>query len=201
MKASASPSDWLASRSPRERRVLAAGAIASVAIVVLALGILPFARRWEARRASIEVAAERVRRFEALVREEPRLAQQLEVRRRLARTGSLVDGVTPPVAASNVQSLLQQYARESGVKLDRVDVVGEPKPSDDGLATIPIQLAAQGDIHGLVALLGRVYSGDKLLLIDDIAIGAGATRGDSVQLLTFTLRLRGVWAPPLQGGS
>ena len=201
MKASASPSVWLAGRSPRERRVLAGGALASVAIVVLALGVIPFARRWEERRATIRLAAERVQRFEALVLNEPRLAQEVEQRRRLARMGPLVNGVTSAVAASNVQSLLQQYARESGVKLDRVDVVGEPKPSDDGLAAIPVQLAAQGDVHGLVALLGRVHGGDTLLLIDDITIGAGAMRGDSVQVLTFTLRLRGVWAPPLQGGS
>lgn len=201
MKASASPSVWLASRSRRERRVLAGGAIASAAIVVLALGVLPFVRRWEERRASIDMAAEQVRRYETLVRDEPRLRQEVERGRKRARTGPLFGGVTTAVAASNVQSLLQQYARSSGVKLDRVDVVGEPTPSKDGLAAIPIQLAAQGDLHGLVALLERIHRGDKLLLIDDMVIGAGSTRADSVQVLTFTLRLRGVWAPALQGGS
>ena len=201
MSASASPSGWLASRSPRERRVLAAGAIASVAIVVFTLGVVPFARQWEERRASIAMAADRAQRFESLMREEPRLRQDVAQRRRLARTGPLFEGVTPPVAASNVQSLLQQYARESGVKLERVDVVGEPRPSDDGLAAIPVQLAAQGDIHGLVALLDRIQRGEKLLLVDDITIGAGATRPDSVQVLIFTLRMRGVWAPPVERGS
>lgn len=201
MKDSALPSVWLASRSPRERRVLAGGAIASAAIIVFALGVIPLARRWEERRDAIAVAAERVRRYEALVRDEPGLQREVARRWGSARTDPLFDGVTTAVAASNVQSLLQQYARASGVKLDRVDVVGEPSPAEDGLHAIPIQLAAQGDVHGLVALLERVHGGDKLLLIDDLVAGAGPTREDSVQVLSFTLRLRGVWAPPLRGGS
>ena len=201
MKVSASLSGWLASRSPRERRVIATGALASVAITLIALVLVPAARRWDDRRSTIAAAGERVRRYEALLSDEPGLKQEMEQRRRAARAGRLVPGVTPAVAASNVQSLLQRYARESGVRLDRVDVVGEPETSSDGIAAIPLQLSAQGDIHGLVALLERVQHGDRLLLISDVTIGAGTLRADSVQILSFTIRLSGAWAPPLESPS
>ena len=85
--------------------------------------------------------------------------------------------------------------------LDRVDVVGEAKVSDDGLAGVPVQLAAHGDIHGLVALLQRIDGGDKLLLVDELTVARGLTRADSVDVLSFTLRLRGTWAAPEGSGT
>ena len=201
MKASASLSDWLARRSRRERRVLAAGAVAAGAILLLGIGVLPALRRWNDHRESIAITGERVRRLEALLAREAELKRALESERRAERGGRLLAGITPAVAASNVQALVQRYAVESGVQLERVDVVGDPQPEEGGLSTIPVQMSGQGDIHGLVALLERVQYGEKLLIVDDLTVGSGATRPDGVRVLTFAVRMRGAWAAPAESGT
>lgn len=197
MRASASLSAWLAGRSPRERRVLGGGAAAAAVLLVLGLGVLPSLRQWEARRDEIHGNRERIRRYESLVKGEAALQAEVARRRAGLAARGLVTGSTPAVAASNVQALLQEYARAAEVTLDRVDVVGEGKVGDDGLAAVPVQLTAHGDIHGLVALLDRIESGGRLLLVDELAVAAGVARPGGVETLSFTLRLRAVWGAPV----
>lgn len=181
--------------------MLAGGAIAAGVVVFLALVLIPFARRWDDRREAIEANRDRVQRYAALLRGEKGLRLEVAARRRSPLAGRLLSGMTPAVAASNLQSLLQEYARSSGITPDRVDVVGEAKVSDEGLAGVPVQLTAHGDIHGLVALLQRIDGGEKLLLVDELTVARGVTRADSVDVLSFTLRLRGAWAAPAGGGT
>lgn len=178
--------------------MLAAGAGAAVVIVVVALVAIPAARRWGERRDEVYANRERVRRYERLVASEHTLGTRLAQRRSELAALGVAEGVTPAVAASNVQSLLQNYVRASGATLDRVDVVGEAKVGDDGVAGIPVQLTAHGDIHGLVSLLRQIEEGGELLLVDELTISKGAIREDAVEPLSFTLRLRAVWAPPAE---
>lgn len=181
--------------------MLAAGATTSALLVVAALLVLPAARHWAERREEVHANRERARRYEQLVASERALGARVAARRRELAALGVAEGVTPAVAASNIQSLLQSYVRASGATLDRVDVVGEAKVDDGGVAGIPVQLTAHGDIHGLVALLRQIEEGGKLLLVDELTISKGTVRDDGVEPLTFSLRLRAVWASPAEGAS
>src|SRR2546423_6343630 len=111
-----------------------------------------------------------------LVTNTDRMRRALEERKRAhaADEARLVTGATPALAASALQGLLQRYADESSVQLNRVDVVSEPRPGQPGLLAIPVQLQGQGDIYGLVDFLARLEHGETLLVLDDVSLNAAA---------------------------
>src|SRR2546426_8570758 len=150
-------SDTLQRLSPRERRVVLGGAIVSVIGVAVVLLVLPFAQRWQAREAAYAASREQWVRLETLAASTDRLQRALDERKlaRAADEARLVTGATPALAASVLQGLLQRYADESSVQLDRVDVAGQPRADKPGLLATPVQLQGQGDIYGLVDFLDR----------------------------------------------
>jgi type II secretory pathway component PulM len=212
MKAFPSLSDTFRRLKPRERRVVAAGAIVSaVALAVVGI-VLPFAHHWSEREAAYATSYAQWSRLAALTANSGRLqraATALETAS-AADTSRLVSGDTPALAASALQGIVQRYASQSGVQLERVDVAAEAKPDKPGLLAIPVQLQARGDIYGLVAFLGRVQHGDKLLVVDELALDSGLETdlGDMQAVsygaaaaraapLSWTLRLHGLY----EGGS
>src|SRR2546428_9897830 len=117
-------------------------------------------------------------RLATLATSRDRLRHALDEQQRAfaADEARLVSGATPALAASMLQGLLQRYADESAVQLDRVDVAGQPRPDKPGLLAIPVQLQGQGDIYGLVDFLYRLDRGDKLLLADHLTLDARFAR-------------------------
>ena len=81
------------------------------------------------------------------------------------------------LAASALQELLQRYAEESSVQLNRVDVASQPRAGQSGLLAIPVQLQCQGDIYGLVDFLSRLEHSEKLLALDELSLNAGFATG------------------------
>lgn len=207
MKALRSLSDWYRRLNARERRVIAAGAAVSAVALGATFVVLPLATRWSTREAAIEAKREQLARLDELIRREEAIQRSVESRRQARRghTLRLLTGATPDVAASSLQELIQRYATESDVNLDRFDAerargmsgeeegAARPRVRGDSLAnveTIPVSMSAQGDVHGLVALLQRVQYGEKLLLIDDLRVSSFAAPEDGRQLLRWSLRLR-----------
>jgi type II secretory pathway component PulM len=197
-------SDWFARLNPRERRVVAGGALASLMIVAGVWVVLPLVRRWEDREALIAARQVQLAQLTALVRGDTAVQRTLASRERdrVALRQRLLTGGTPALAASNLQALLQGYADASRVTLERVDLVAEPEDSaKGGLPVIPVQLSASGDIYGLADLLVRLQYGGKLLSIDELRVGTGAAedddrRGGSSPLLTISMRLHAVYGAP-----
>jgi hypothetical protein len=182
--------------SPREQRIVIGGGAVAGLILLAAFGVLPYYQRWSERSATIAAAGEQRDRLRTLVASESAFRQALVGRQAARGTwgARLVSGSTPALAASELQVLVRRYAELSAVEVDRVNVVGEPTPIEGGLTAIPLQLAAQGDIHGLVQLLSLIQDGERLLVVDDLTVTAGAPRSDGVQLLTWSMRLRGPYA-------
>src|SRR2546422_356363 len=122
---------------------------------------------------------------------------------RAADEARLVTGATPALAASVLQGLLQRYADESSVQLDRVDVAGQPRADKPGLLAIPVQLQGQGDIYGLVDFLYRLQHADKLLVLDELTLSAGFVGafagGTAQQNLSWSLRLHGLYGAAAPG--
>jgi len=183
--------------------VILGGASVSAAALVIVLGILPFGRRWAAREDAYAASREQWVRLATLAASTDGLRRTLAEQQRAfaADEARLVSGATPALAASSLQGLLQRYADESAVQLDRVDVAGQPRPDRPGLVAIPVQLQGQGDIYGLVDFLYRLERGEKLLVVDDLTLNAGVAwmpsagfaGGSRSQRLTWSVRLHGLY--------
>lgn len=195
MRASQWLSDSYRRLSRRERILVSAGAAVSVAALCVTQVILPWGDRWSAREDAYAARRERWSRLEALVASESTLRRIVADERRADRvSGALLStGATPALAASSLQVLLRAYAEQSSVQLDRIDVAGQPTPDRPGLLAIPITLQGQGDIYGLVAFLFRIQHGERLLVIDEIAVSAGLVQRAGGRPLVWSLRAHGLY--------
>lgn len=204
------PLHWLSASlrrvNPRERRFVFAGAGAAAALLMFSGVAVPLLRRWTAREAIYVTTRDQWARLAGLAagidqlrstRDTQRLAQGAELAR-------LVTGATPALAASGLQGLLQRFADEHGVQLDRVDVAAQPRPDRGGLLAVPAQLQGQSDITGLVDFLFRVQVSQVLLVIDELAVNAATDGQDGRQTLIWTVRLHGLYrtaTPPATRGT
>ncbi|UCF18613.1 MAG: type II secretion system protein M [Gemmatimonadota bacterium] len=191
-------SAWYARLNRRERLVVAGGATLSLLALLLVYTILPFARRWSEREAAMEAKVAQVARLEALVEGEAQLeaaVARLEESRD-QRVRRLLTGSTPALAASTLQTLMRSYAERSRVRLERVDADREFELAENGLTPIGMQMVVRGDVYGLVDFLFYLQNGEKLLVIDELRITAGAGRTADQQLMAWNVRLHGVYAPP-----
>jgi hypothetical protein len=184
--------------SRREQRVVTAGAAVSAAALLVVFVLLPIAGLWSRRDARYAVNRDELVRLQTLVASQTQLRQALEEQQRVlgVSVGLLATGSTPELAASNLQALVQRYAEESVVQLDRIFVAGEAKPNSQGLMSIPVQLQGQGDIYGLVDFLFRLQHGEKLLLIDDLSVTAGLPHTDRREFITWSITMHGLYATP-----
>ncbi len=163
------------SRALRERRVMTAGALVVVGALVLTYGALPFARQWSRREASIDAAASRVQYLEQLVSRTDALEStasaaerslSLSIRRVLhARSSTL--------AASAVQTLLQEAADASGLVVTRLDVSPDDSlaiPDDAPLAATVTDGATTGDLTG--GLTGAASEAARTPAVNAVSIPA-----------------------------
>lgn len=214
MKASLSPFDSFQRLEPRERRVIAVGAIASVILLAIMWVVLPAAQHWSSRDARLAATREHWMRLASLVASTGRLRQTLDVATQssAADQDRLVGGTTAALAASTLQALVQRDAGESAVQLERVDAAGEPRADKPGLLAIPVQLQARGDLYGLVDFLGRLQHGSPMLVVDELTIDGGLYDSEDGQApspganapsrtLTWTVRLHGLYEGAAAGSS
>lgn len=201
MKASQWLSDSFRRLSRRERLAVSLGAAVSVAALGITQVILPWAHGWSVREAAYAARREQWSRMRALVASEGGLRRALAEEQRADRvSGALLStGATPALAASSLQVLLRAYAEQSSIQLDRVDVAGQPTPETPGLLAIPIALQGQGDIYGLIAFLFRIQHGERLLIIDEMAVSSGLVQHGGGRLLVWSIRAHGLY--PLAPGT
>jgi hypothetical protein len=171
--------------------VIAAGGGVSALALLTVLVVLPQARRWLDREEQIAMRAEQLARLEALIAREETVRQRLrDLEQARASAGRLLlPGETAAIAGSSLQLLLNRYAAESRVVLDRVDAV-RPAGGEGGITEVPASVTVRGDIYGLVDLLFYLQQGEKLLVIDDLRVSA--SRG-AENLLTMSLGLHGYY--------
>jgi type II secretory pathway component PulM len=188
-------SEWFARLEPRERRVVAGGAIACAILLLTVYAIVPFAKRWSDREAAIQAKAEQLARLQSLVDSEAalqRVVAELEQGRSL-RNRRLLVGTTPALASSTLQTLVRSYAEESRVTLQRVNLSEQAEPEESGLTPVGLQVTVLGDVYGLVDLLYFLQNGEKLLVIDELQVSSTRRRGADQQLMSWTLRLHGFY--------
>lgn len=196
MRPSLLPSVFGRAISARERRtIIIAAAVSSVALI-LAYAVLPFARHWQAREEVIATELQRIARLRGLVANEARLRELVLERAAFLESGQqrLLAGRTPALAASALQSLLQDFADQSQMTVSQLDVAGAPEAmngADAALPMIPATVSAIGDIYGVTDMLSLIQHGSLLLEIAELSVRPNpALRGD---LLQMTVTLRGAY--------
>jgi hypothetical protein len=196
MKAFRWLSDSFRRLNRREQRVVLGGPAVAATVLLVVFALLPLRERWTSEESTYSASRDRYVRLQTLVASESRLRQALEAQQQALRAsvGLLATGSTPALAASNLQALVQRYAEESVVQLDRIFVAGEAKADSLGLVSIPVQLQGQGDIYGLVDFLFRLQHGEKLLVIDDLTISAGLPQAGRVEFVVWSMTMHGLYA-------
>ena len=192
-------SPWLSATyrrlTRRERTVIATGGAVSVLALLAVSVVLPQSRRWLEREDRITMRSEQLARLDALISQEDRVRQRL-VDLRQARAGVgrlLLVGETAAVAASSLQLLLNRYATESRVALDRVDAVSRTADEEGNIEEIPARVTVRGDIYGLVDLLFYLQHGEKLLVIDDLRVSGVSAGMRTDDLLTVSVSIHGYY--------
>ena len=191
-------SPWLSATyrrlSRRERVVIAVGGGVSVLALLTVLVVLPQARRWLDREEQIAMRGEQLARLESLIAREETVRQRLaDLQQARASAGRLLlAGETAAVAGSSLQLLLNRYAAESRVVLDRVDAV-RASGDETGITEIPARVAVRGDIYGLVDLLFYLQHGEKLLVVDDLRVSETPGGRGAESLLTVSVSLHGYY--------
>jgi hypothetical protein len=173
----------------RSRTVVVASAVLAVALLTV-LVVLPFARRWSTREDAISAESERLARLRGLIANQTPLESALRMRAQSSEPAQqLLSGRTSALAASQLQSTLQDFANQSRVTVSRLDVAGAPETRESGVPMIPATLSALGDIYGITELLSRIQNGPLLLEITELTVRPNpALRGE---LLQMTVALRG----------
>lgn len=182
--------------SRRERVTIAAGALVMGVGAFAVYVVVPFAAHWAEREAAIAVKAEQRARMVGLVMREADIrARVAEIREGGVQAArALVAGETHAVAASALVTLLNGYARDTGIELERVDLTAVEDSAMAGLVPIPLEVSGRGPLSGLVDLLFYLRYGDKLILIDDFYVNA-TTAGPSADEVVWGATMRAYYAP------
>ncbi|MGQ0766876.1 MAG: hypothetical protein ACT4OZ_14605 [Gemmatimonadota bacterium] len=165
----------------RERRTIRIGMAVAAVAMLFAWVVVPVGRRWTEREERIAVAADRVARLKAMQRDASTLTQLADSREAEAavRPVRLARGRTTALAASSLQSMLQELALRTGVNLTTLDVAADSAPS----GAIPASMAGVTDIYGLADLLTSLHHAPTLLEVSSLSVSSNsALQGDLLQI-------------------
>lgn len=169
----------------RERRTIAVAIRVSAVALALAYVVIPFVQRSLARASEIELRRAQVGRMGAVVSRQPELERAVQARgAALDAYGTRVlRGPSPALIGAELQRLLQDEARASGVSVSRLDVTGIADSSGGPTLSMAATLSAAGDVYGLARLLRALADGPVLTEVRELSIqSTSGLRGDVLQL-------------------
>ncbi|HEU4557047.1 MAG TPA: type II secretion system protein GspM [Longimicrobium sp.] len=186
--------------TPREKRTLAAGALAVALLVGVGRG-LPAWREWkDAAVARARLQTERAADAEASVRGLRTRIDTVEARqRRLAELApALLDGTTPAASGASLSALLSGAAARAGVRLNSVQVIPDSAAEGATFVRIALHADATGDIAGVTRMLSLLEGGPELLAIRQLSITQPDLAGQGPEQLHAELTVEGL---ALAGGA
>lgn len=187
----------------RERRVIGAAVLIGFGLLVYFYGVEPI-QEW--RRSATELIPSRETQLERrrlVVGQRPALAAEIEkVDQQLqARAPRWLQGPTPPLAASELQTLVKDVALKAGVEVRSERIL--PLVERNGLQEVPIEITVAGGLRETVRLLHDLEQTAKMLTVQDVKIRVVAV-GQPRDLLT-TFNVSGFLLPstpaPTAGGT
>ena len=187
----------------RERRLIGAGLLVGLGLIVYFYGVEPL-QEWRqsgaemipSREAQLERRRLVVARRPTLTAELEKLNQQLQT-----RAPRWLQGPTPPLAASELQTLVKDVALKAGVEVRSERIL--PLVDRSGLQEVPIEITVAGGLRETVRLLHDLEHTTKILTVQDVKVRVVAV-GQPRDLLT-TFNVSGYLLPstsaPTAGGT
>lgn len=200
----------------REQKVVAAGATIVIVALLAVYVVGPFARHWTARAELLREARTNVATLAGLVQAAPAF-ENAATRAEAAlavNPSRIFHARSAPLAASALQSLLQDAANASHLLVTRLDVaqslatrptqsfgatalgvtaLGDPAPAENARslnASLPATLAAYCDIIGLAALLDHLAHAPRVVRVEKLTIQQNSALRGAPDMLQITLTLR-----------
>lgn len=195
----------------REQKVVAIGATIVVVALLAVYALLPFARHWAAREAVLRDARDDVATLSGLVAAAHALenAATRDEAALAANPSRIFHARSAPLAASALQSLLQDAANASHLLVTRLDVAqslaSRPTQSFAATATaetasvsstgdigasLPATLAAYCDIVGLAALLDHLAHAPRVVHVEKLTIQQNSALRGAPDMLQIVLTVR-----------
>lgn len=171
----------------RERRVVVAG-LAVVFVAWLATRVLqPSIRAVMERESRIALLEDRVQRLQRLTADSTTLREQAAATERTlaSRPRRMLQARSAPLAASTVQTLLQEATDGARLAVNRIEVSSEP----DSTGALAASVMAYGDIHGLAAFLASIERGPRLLQLRRLVVQQNSALRGAPDVLSLTAQL------------
>jgi len=187
----------------REQRVIGVALLVGLGLIVYFYGVEPL-QEWRrsgaqmipSREAQLERRRLVVARRPTLTAELEKLNQQLQT-----RAPKWLQGPTPPLAASELQTLVKDVALKAGVEVRSERIL--PLVDRSGLQEVPIEITVAGGLRETVRLLHDLEHTTKILTVQDVKVRVVAV-GQPRDLLT-TFNVSGYLLPsasaPTVGGT
>jgi Tfp pilus assembly protein PilO len=188
--------------SAREQRLIALALAGAVLVGGWVFVVEPITLSAREVRELIPAREARLERRRQMVAQKGALAAELaQARQRLeAEAPRLLQGPTPPLAASELQKLVKDLAAEAGVEVRSERIL--PTADRTGVVEVPIEITVAGTIRQCVTLLSLLDRTSKLLTLQDVKIRSVSV-GQPRDLLT-TVTVSGYLLPaaprPVAGG-
>lgn len=172
--------------SSGQRRTIMIGAWVVVIALIITFVAVPQFRNWRMREEQIDVAELRLRELVNTVERQPQLDSLIQQRERSLATEPrrVLRSHSRALAASALQSLVQELAESSNVTVTRLDVANLESSGD-----LPIALAANGDVYGLANLLQQIRSSRFVVIIDKLTAQNNSALRGAPDVLQITLSL------------
>jgi Tfp pilus assembly protein PilO len=187
----------------REQRVIGVALLVGLGLIVYFYGVEPL-QEW--RRSGAEMIPSREAQLERrrlVVARRPTLTAELEKLNQQLQTRApkWLQGPTPPLAASELQTLVKDVALKAGVEVRSERIL--PLVDRSGLQEVPIEITVAGGLRETVRLLHDLEHTTKILTVQDVKVRVVAV-GQPRDLLT-TFNVSGYLLPsasaPTAGGT
>lgn len=162
------------------------GVVWLVVLVALAVALAPRVRAWRAREARMDTAHQQLLELASVVQHQAALdslVQQHESALALSPQ-RVLRSRSRALAASALQSLVQEMAEASNVTVTRLDVANSVSSGD-----VPITLTANGDIFGLAELLRQVRAARYTVVVDKLQTQNNSALRGAPDVLQIALSL------------
>jgi Tfp pilus assembly protein PilO len=171
----------------REQRVIGVALLVGLGLIVYFYGVEPL-QEWRRSGAEMipsrEVQLERrrlvVARRPTLTAELEKLNQQLQT-----RAPKWLQGPTPPLAASELQTLVKDVSLKAGVEVRSERIL--PLVDRSGLQEVPIEITVAGGLRETVRLLHDLEHTTKILTVQDVKVRVVAVGQPRDLLTTFNV--------------
>lgn len=173
--------------SDRDRKLLRFGAVAVVLFCTLKFGLFPLYDTFIERRNEIaqkEKAREKYLKFLKKQADFEKSGKNWAREKALVQQG-LLRGETTSLAAADIQRLVDDFARQSKVDMQRVKVLDSD--TRDDFVVIPVQVVFSSDLTRLVKFIRSIEADRKLLTMPDLRIRVKNQRRPQDVSVTLTV--------------